>query len=201
MTYSTRTVAVVLSVLFLAVAGSYAQTDVKGWGKLNFDMTLSQIKTEYAGYTIRLGGKDQPYVLEIKAVDVGGVPVDVVVEADYKTGKITEITLNPNMDSKVRIGKDRNGNSTVPIITGATLATRSITFEKFKSMLIRKYVSPTNEERQPSYSLLSHVEDGSKTTLRWRFPSTTIELEWDESLSHGIGFLVVSYSANHDNGM
>lgn len=150
--------------------------DVNGWGKLKWSMEADEVKTLYADHTIE-PHKDIPNILVIKAVDIDSLPVDVNV--CFNNGsKITSIMLIPHL------ANHPGSNETV----GGSPSERQFVFEYFKSLLIAKYGAPMNEERTP------RSMGGMNTILRWRFPSTTIELFWAEGRSPN-GYLFVDYLA------
>lgn len=151
----------------------YAQpTDVLGWDKIQWGMTMAQTRAAYAVDT-QLESQDGWTLLKLNPVKIGGVEMGVQAGAHDGSDKITMVRLWSYF-----------GLATSAPSAGAQ------DFDTLRTVLIQKYGNPLSEETQhgENYRLIRIV--------RWKFPSTSIAMTLEQSTSiPNIGNIILDYTA------
>ena len=151
------------------VSGQNRPTDVDGWGKVKWGMTLAQIKALYSAVSEE--SNEFWDHLTLPAITVSDVKMSVSVGAKHGRDKVALVSLL----------------ETFGLPDSPQLASAS-DFEALKSSLISKYGQPNSEDVK--------VEYGDKVTLvMWNFPSTSITLRLKRAATINAGILSVDYRA------
>ena len=159
----------------LTVAASLGQTppkDVDGWGKIKWGMGLPEVRAAYgrqakASTLVDDSTSDYAEKLTVEKITVGQTSAIASIQARRGSDKITQVALHFLQTEAT------TGNATI----------RSDLYKELKVLLPSKY-GPAMEE---------DVLDTK--TMRWTFPSTSIELRWFEPDIINIGSVTVRYTA------
>jgi hypothetical protein len=168
-------IAVRLSVLAALTVALYAQTkptDVSGWDKIRWGMTIAEARSAYDIHTAP-ENKDNWTLLYLNPVKISGVEMGVQVGAREAAGKITLVRLWSFFG-----------------IPSAAPSAGSQDFDTLRSALIQKYGDPAHEEvtRGENFRLIKIV--------RWTFPSTSIVMTLEQSASlPNLGNIYLDYTA------
>lgn len=149
--------------------------DVPGWGKIQWGMTLDQVRAAYGPET---KASDDPYWshLTLPPVTVGDIPLQVSVSAKKPSAQVTLVILS------CYFGFTSDTPGVAPNVTPRD-------FDGLKALMIQKYGHPRNEERRIEYN------DRVRVFL-WTFTSTTIELKLAQSADNPeLGSMHVEYRA------
>ena len=161
------------SVVAIALHGQ--PKDVAGWDKIQWGMTLSQVRSAYGVDTRPESTDDGWLLLKLNPVKIGGVEMGVQAGARDGSQKITTVRLWSYF-----------GLSTSAPTAGAQ------DFDTLRAVLIQKYGDPASEETQhgENYRLIRMV--------RWAFPSTSILMTLEQSTSiPNIGNIILDYTATN----
>lgn len=153
-----------------------AASDVTGWNKIQWGMTVAQAKRRFGADAAEPGdeykgsvGTRYPVRLIINNLDIGGLPCTATIETDRDTDSIASVTLKP--------GKAFQEHPQL----------RTSAFDQLKELLIQKYGKPKIDDvRQENGNVNSKI--------LWSFPSTIIELYRSEG-SYDLGYVLLTYHA------
>jgi hypothetical protein len=161
-----------LLALAVALYGETKPTDVSGWDKIRWAMTIAEARAAYDIHT-ETESKDNWTLLYLNPIKTGGVEMGVQVGAREAAGKIT----------LVRLWSFFGLPSSAPL-AGAR------DFDTLKTTLIQKYGHPAHEETKRGEN--NHL---IKTVL-WTFPSTSVLLTLEQSaLLPNVGTIYLDYTA------
>jgi hypothetical protein len=151
-----------------------AATDVIGWNKVTWRMTVVQAKRLFTVEDItepegELTQGRYPVRFVVNNIDIGGIPCSASIETDRNTDSIAGVALKPAKDFQE-----------LPQL-------RASAFAKLKELLIQKYGKPkSDDQRQENGDINSQV--------LWSFPATTIELYRSEG-RYDLGYVLLMYHA------
>lgn len=171
-----------MMLLYLGASLAAGQTpkskDIDGWGKVRWNMTITQAK---AAYGSQVEDSDTPpnaddfYTrrLMIKNFDLGGIPVKV------------SICTRPN--------SDRIKSVLLEMPDGVERDARSSAYTTLLNSLTAKYGSPTRRDDKESKEPGKEYLDTRTKAANWMLRSTVINLVWIESKY--LGILSLQYEA------
>jgi hypothetical protein len=161
-----------LTALAVALYGQTKPSDISGWDKIQWGMTLAEIRSAYDVHSDP-ESKDDWTLLYLNSVKISGVEMGVQVGARAGAEKVTSVRLW----------------SFFGVPNAAPFAGPQ-DFDTLRTTLIQKYGHPANEETRRG-------ENGRiiKTVL-WTFPSTSIILTLEQSTSlPNLGTIYLDYTA------
>ncbi|MBZ5626111.1 MAG: hypothetical protein LAQ69_46610 [Acidobacteriia bacterium] len=161
--------------LLIAAALSAQPTDIDGWGKIHWGMTLDQART---AYSVTAAPAANPYwtILTLPAVTIGNLHLDASAGAKQPSDRITQVRLSMFF-----------GLSDSAPLAGPQ------DFETLRTLLIQKYGSHTRTATSESYGDVIQ-------TVTWIFPHSTITLTLLQKQSApDIGSVEVVYSQTEPN--
>lgn len=163
---------VLLGTLALALLGQQTPKNVDGWDKIQWGMTMEQVRAVY-GVDAQPQTQDEWTLLQLQPVMIAGVEMGVQVGARQASGKVSSVRLwsyfgSPNSDPKAS-GQD---------------------FDTLRTFLIQKYGKPANEDE-------TRGENGRLVkTATWKFPSTAVVLTLEQSAPlPNVGKVFLEYTA------
>jgi hypothetical protein len=151
-----------------------AATDVTGWNRVRWRMTVAQAKKLFTAEDItepesELTQGRYPVRFVVNNIDIGGISCSASIETDRNTDSIAGVALKPAEDFQK-----------LPQL-------RASVFAKLKELLIQKYGKPKSDDQQQ--------ENGDiNSQVLWSFPSTTIELYRSEG-RYDLGYVLLMYHA------
>jgi hypothetical protein len=143
----------------LTLYGQTKPKDVDGWDKIQWGMTMAEVRSVYS-VDAQPETKDDWTLLQLKPVKVGGVEMGVQVGARVGSEKISSIRLWSYF-----------GLPNSPPGAGAA------NFDTLRTVLIEKYGQPAHEETKhgENFRIIQ--------TVFWTFPSTSILMTLEASTS------------------
>jgi hypothetical protein len=163
-----------LALAGMAWCGPPKPDDVNGWDKINWGMTMAQVRSAY-GVEAQPGNQGEWTLLDLPSVKIADVELGVQVGARRPSEKITSVRLWSFF-----------GLANSPPTAG------SQNFDTLRTALIQRYGQPDKEEtkRGENFRLMKSV--------LWTFPSTSILLTLEQSDSlPNLGNIYLNYTANH----
>jgi hypothetical protein len=148
--------------------------DVKGWGKIEWGMTVQEAKTAYgsqAETSTVVPGPSFTAIdrLTIPRINIGDAKATASIQTKRESDKVSSVAI--------QVGDEAD-----------TPTVRSGNFDDTKKLLIEKYGQPKTEDRKPDSGYM-------RSTVVWTFPSTSITLLLVESQRFDIGYVSISYEA------
>lgn len=170
-------------VLVMAVSASaQTPTDVTGWGKITWHMTVADAQSVLGdGASPVAADPRDPYPtkLEVRSVSIAGAITGTVsIRTKQGSEAVCSVAIVPDIES------------TSP--PTADLQARAM-FEDLKQRLIEKYGSPKTAGERPD--LLSLYGQGLETFAFWSFPSTSINLIGTTNTKSHTGRVSIVYQA------
>jgi hypothetical protein len=161
-----------LAALTIALYGQTKPSDVTGWDKIRWSMTIAEARSAYDIHT-EPETRDNWTLQYLNPVKMSGVEMGVQVGARAGAEKITSVRLW----------------SFFGVPNAAPLAGAQ-DFDTLKTTLVQQYGHPANEETRRG-------ENGRLIkTVNWTFPSTSIVLTLEQSTSlPNLGTIYLDYSA------
>jgi len=166
-----------VAVLMAGKAVCQIPADVKGWGKIEWGMTVQQAKTAYGAQAedSSLEPAPAPYPIDrftVRGIQIAEFRAIAYVQTKRDSDKVSSVV--------VEIGSQQDG----PRV-------RSAHFDTAKKLLIEKYGQPKSEDRKL---------DGDRVNSQviWTFPSTSITLQWVEQQGQAafpLGYARINYEA------
>jgi hypothetical protein len=158
--------------------------DVDGWGKIKWGMTVAQAKAAYGAIMQDRSGNPIEGVklvtrLSVDNLTINDMGISVHIETPQDVDRIERVSMTLNV-----AGKRPN-------------EARAI-YETTRNTLTQKYGNPTRIEGRPSGPI------AVVTSTVWIFPSTIIDLEWQEvptGMSGELKFLDLYYIATDKKAM
>jgi hypothetical protein len=160
----------VLVACAIATLGQESPKDVKGWGKVKWDMTVTQAKESYPDAKPSERKEEGPTVgyvekLVIKDFALGDLSMKVSIETRPKSDLVKAVSLEPGCQERISCTANLGG-----------------TYSHLKDSLTQKYGQPTDQEKD---------RDGASSAT-WTFRSTVIKLVLVEGV---VSFLFLNYVA------
>ena len=148
--------------------------DVKGWGKIEWGMTVQEAKAAYGSQAENSTVVPGPSFiaidrLTIPGITIGSAKATASIQTKRESDKISSVAI--------QVGGETD-----------TSAVRARNFDETKKLLIEKYGQPKTEDRKPDNGYM-------RSTVLWMFPSTSITLRQVESQRFDIGYVSITYEA------
>jgi hypothetical protein len=163
-------------VLLLTATATFCQpTDVYGWTRIRWGMTVAEAREAFPGQASdarRVGPPDAILIdrFLISDIRIGRIVAEAAVQTEKDSSQVVAVRLRA-------VGPT------------ASPRDRSDAFASFKQLLIAKYGTPQNEDQSP---------DGTGSIdfrVLWVFSSTSITLWWNERTGGEHGSVTVHYEA------
>jgi hypothetical protein len=162
------------AILLTAVSAFCQPSDVDGWNKVKWGMTIAEAKAAYGADVEDSQIVPGPNFVEIdrltiKAVEIGSIRATASIQTKRNSDKVNSVVVNV-----AEVREDPG--------------VRADRFDTVRTLLIQKYGTPKNEDRKPD-------GDNLRTNVVWTFPSTSITLLWVEGRRYRHGYVTITYEA------
>jgi hypothetical protein len=186
-----KTIALILGLTTAALAQQPTRSemtkDVDGWSKAKWGMAEAEVWQAFQGEAVRFperrNYKNTYATIGIPDYRIGNYRFKVMFMLDSKTNLLTGVNIQP-FDQDV--GGLLLGNYRGPVPDGPG---PEALFDELKPLLTQKYGQPTSSETSRTNE---HI-------AVWRFPTTTIQLNYSTVL--GIRSMVLNYRKNQKSDL
>ncbi len=161
-----------LAVLITVPLIAQVPSDVDGWTKITWGMTVEQAKTALQGSTVKtvftpIPEKKSVFRLRVLDVHIGDVKLHASVATAQGSEEVNAVVL---LSDSITASQNNRGAE----------------FDTLKQLLIQKYGAPKSEDVRRGVGVVKSV--------LWTFPSTTIRLTQSE-FGSSVGTVAIHYDA------